>query len=142
MGDTVDNPKLSMAPSLVRQSLLLALAVLVSFPFVAWFQHGKYGQLGLLATLVAAGVCFAAGMLALIVTDVFKGLGNPLAGLLASILVRTGLPLVAGVAIHANGGYLADSGTFGAILVFYLVTLTAETVIVARSMGRENSKVA
>ncbi len=142
MGDTVDNSKLGSAPVWVRQGLLLALPVLATFPFVAWYLHEQVGPQGLMAAAVAAAICLAAGVLALLVTDLSRSLGNPLAGLFGSILIRTGLPLLAGVAIHSTGGALAEAGAFGAILVFYLVTLAAETLIVASALGRESSKVA
>ncbi len=142
MGDTVDNAKHRVAPVWVRQGLVLALPVLAMFPFVAWYLYEQSGGMGLLAAAVAGAICLAAGILALAVTDVSRDLGNPLAGLLGSILIRTMLPLFAGVAIHTSAGPLAAAGTFGAILVFYLVTLAAETMIVASSLGRERSKAA
>jgi hypothetical protein len=42
---------------------------------------------------------------------------------------RLGLPLIAGLILQKSGGRMADSGVFGLILVFYLITLPAETIL-------------
>jgi len=42
---------------------------------------------------------------------------------------RFGLPLIAGLIFQESGGVLAEAGVFGLIVVFYLITLVAETCL-------------
>jgi hypothetical protein len=43
------------------------------------------------------------------------------------MLFRMGVPLAVGIASVRGGGPLAEAGVFGMILVYYFVTLVAET---------------
>jgi hypothetical protein len=84
--------------------------------------------------LLAAGVCWLFGVLALLSTALLIRVGQPLAGLLSGILFRTGGPLAA-LAVGSSIPELASAGFPGQVVVFFLVTLAAETVLAVRVTG-------
>ena len=57
-------------------------------------------------------------------------------------LFRFGLPLAGGLYLTRQGGSLAESGVFGMIVVFYLITLAVETPLSLALLGADgrNSK--
>ena len=61
------------------------------------------------------------------------GLGtNAVAGILLSMLLRMGIPLAACVVLLRTRGPLVEAGAVVMILVYYLVTLVAETWFLLR----------
>ena len=81
------------------------------------------------AAVVAAGLCWIGSMAALIIAGYSSQSNRAVQGHLLGMFFRLGLPLVAGVLLQKAGGRLADAGVFGLILIFYLVTLPAETIL-------------
>ncbi len=127
-----------MAKSTWKQTLLLSLllagVLTLILPLVAWYGHARHGQLGVVAAVVAAGVCLFAGGLALAVTHVFSSIGQAMNGLLLSMLIRSGVPLLAGLGLSQSGP-LAGSGVFGMMVINYLVMLMVETVSAVKLVG-------
>jgi hypothetical protein len=122
---------------------ILLVVVIVSFPFVGWVSYLRYGMPGVAASAVAACVCGSAAIMALVFTIVTRNTPNAVAGLFFSIFLRTCVPLLAAVILSNSGGFLAESGIFGQIVVFYLLLLPVETVLAVRLMNRntEGAKV-
>jgi len=116
--------------------VLLSLSLLLAFPFVAAYGYNAHAVDGLMAAGLAAGICWAGAMIALVLVTVFRGSPNQMvSATLLGMLFRMGLPLGAGLLLTQAGGPLADAGLFGMILVFYLVGLVVETVLSVRILG-------
>jgi hypothetical protein len=105
--------------------VLLALAV--SSP-VAVFLGGSDG---FLAAATAAAVCLAGAELALLATLPFRDPKAVWMGALLAMLPRMGIPLLAAILFSWHGGALADAGVLYYLVVFYPVTLTLETILLA-----------
>ena len=52
-----------------------------------------------------------------------------LALVLVGMMIRMGIPLAAALTVYFRGGPLADAGFLYYLVVFYPVTLTAETLL-------------
>ena len=138
MGEALPNSNRSATNQAIRLCLLLASVLLVAFPLIAYVGNVQYGHAGFVAAIVAAAVCLVAGCIAIGVTSLFQSMGNGLNGLLLSILIRTGIPLIAGVTLSAQGGPLAEGGVFGMIVLNYLLMLTIETISAVRIVQAMN----
>lgn len=80
---------------------------------------------------VAAGVCWMSSVLALLVTVGCAKGKQAMAGALGGIIFRTGGPLAA-MAVGSQIPLLSRQGFGGQVVVFFLVSLAAETVLVVR----------
>ncbi len=130
---TEANSKLTSSPAnrsnrSIRLCVLLGLLLLLSLPLFAYVGHSKHGADGAVAAVVAAAVCFIAGAVAIFVTGLLHSVGQGMNGLLLSMLIRTGVPLIAGLTLQMQGGPLAKAGVFGMILLNYLIMLMIETI--------------
>jgi hypothetical protein len=114
---------------------LLSILNLVTLLVAGWVAYGQSGANGLLAATVAAGVCWLGALSALLVTGLFGSPRNAVSVLFGSMLLRLGLPMVAGMMLSSQGGLLARSGVFGLIVVFYLINLPVETWFSLRLVG-------
>lgn len=117
--------------------LVLTLLVVFALAVAAPVGYQAYGRAGLFASSTAAVVCWAASAAALFVTHLFAGTPAALSGLFMSIGLRTGLPLAAAAVLSTQSAMLADGGVFGFFVVFYLLSLAAETVL---SVGLMNAR--
>jgi len=77
---------------------------------------------------VAASVCGTASGLALGVTFIGALAGRAVAGALGGMVFRTGLPLLA-MAVGFEIPWLARNGFSGRVVAYFLVSLTAETIL-------------
>lgn len=93
---------------------------------VAWWLGGAAG---VTAAAAAAFLCLAGAILALVAGHLFRGPRHAWSALLAGMAARSGIPLVAALAIHLRGGPLAEAGLLYYLLVFYPITLTMETLL-------------
>lgn len=117
---------------MLRSCAWLTLTVVIALLIVGGVVGSTRGATGVLAAAAAAGVCWIGATAALLVAG-FSGKSNQaVQGHLLGMLFRLGLPLACGVAFQKLGGPLADAGVFGLIVVFYLVTLVAETILSLR----------
>lgn len=106
-------------------TLVAALAVVgIGFGF---YGDYRYGAMGLWSAVVAGVVCALAGCLALSMNFAGSRLGLPLHGVLASTLIRLGMPLLIGLALQELSAPLAAAGVFAMILGNYLCMLLVET---------------
>jgi hypothetical protein len=102
---------------------------------VCIYAYPRHGAVGIAAALIAGFVNWIGAMGAMSLIAVLRGGPWVIHGLLAGMLVRTGLPLFAGLLLTHLAGPLAGAGVFGMILVCYLVGLAAETLISVRLIG-------
>jgi len=117
----------------------LAAVLLLFLPLFGWYGFRHHGSIGIVAALVAVGVNFLAGSLALLFVPRAGQTVDGISGLMLGILFRTGVPLAAGFCLHAYGGPLADSNVLGMIMVYYLIALPAETLIAVRLIQQNPS---
>jgi hypothetical protein len=108
---------------------LLALSVVLVFPFVGYCAYVEFGVAGVKTAGVAAAICWLAATLALLVTGSVRNSPHAVAGILIAGGLRFALPLVSGFALQHSGGDLAETGIFRWMLIFYLLTLSVETVL-------------
>jgi hypothetical protein len=111
-----------------------ACAVLSGVVLIAWLidaivttstlEHSTWS-----VSALAAGICWFGAICSLILLHGVKYHGSPLVGALLGMLVRMMIPLAIGAVLVTQGGSLARAGLFGQLVVFYLVTLAAETCI-------------
>jgi hypothetical protein len=87
------------------------------------------GSMGLLAAALAAGLCLAGAVAALVIGDRLRGPSGALAALWLGIILRMGVPLMGGTMIHLHGGPLAQAGLLWYLLVFYPITLVVGTIL-------------
>jgi hypothetical protein len=121
------------------QGLVVSCAVLLALlvpcgAVVAWLVSGKFDRITVLAAIVAVGICWMAGTLALIVAYLGQKLASPVQGVLGGMLIRMFLPMAVGIALHRQGGPLAQTGVFTMILGVYLFALVVETLLSLRLM--------
>lgn len=109
----------------------LTVALLAVFPLFAWVARYQHGQWGLIAAAVAGGICWAGGAAALVCAALLNR-SSPVAGVLAGMLFRMGLPLAGGVILQQTHAELAAAGIFGTVVLYYLITLVVETTLSIR----------
>ncbi len=114
---------------MLRSCAWLTLIVIVALLVVGGAVLATRGLNAAYAAVVAAGLCWVGSTAALVIAGLASRTNHVVQGHLLGMFLRLGLPLVAGLVIQKAGGTLAEAGVFGLIVVFYLITLVAETVL-------------
>lgn len=104
----------------------------MALPIIALVRQSSSGTDGVYAACVAAAVCWFASVSALVVVKVTTDMQARLAGVFASMALRTGVPLMAAIVLANNSPSLARGGVFGVTVVFYLLLLMFETILSVR----------
>ena len=117
---------------MIRSCLALTAVVLLALLLVGAVVGNSRGSTGVMAASTAAAICWFGSTVALLMAGYSSRSNQAVHGHLLGMFFRLGLPLVAGMCLQKAGGPLADAGVFGLIVVFYLVTLVAETVLSLR----------
>jgi hypothetical protein len=118
--------------SLAGACALLAASVLPAALVVAAIACGGFSSQSLVCAAIGGGICWIAAALALAATFFGNRYHAPVPGVLAGMIFRMGLPLVALVAISKLADPLAASGVTNTILGVYLVALVVETLLAVR----------
>ena len=121
---------------MIRSCLALTAIVLVALLLVGGVVGSTRGMNGVLAALTAAAICWLGSTVALLLAGYTSRSNQAVQGHLLGMFFRLGLPLAAGMILQKARGSLADAGVFGLIVVFYLVTLVAETLLSLRFIKR------
>lgn len=121
-------------------SLGLQLAVLLGanglmYAVIAPLGWLRFGPWALAAAAVAAAVCLAGGVPALLFSRLFRGKEVLVFGVLLAMGFRMAAPLAGVILLHLSGGPLAKAGFAYYLLAFYLVTLTVETALSVPARG-------
>jgi hypothetical protein len=115
--------------SVAVRCALLAAAVSVAYPLVAYVAAIRFGPSAWSSAAVAAVVCGVGAVLALALTSLLRGPQGALYGVLFGFAFRMGLPMAAAVVTQfANRS--ADGALLSCLVAFYFVTLIVETVLV------------
>jgi hypothetical protein len=122
------NGYLSMALGIGLLGAVLGIAASIA----AVFAFESHGGDGVVATVLAAVVCWISAAAALVITVQTTGGPQAVTGLFLAIGMRTFPPLMVGVAGTIVGGRLADAGLFGLIVIFYLLALVVETCVAVK----------
>ncbi|OHB78096.1 MAG: hypothetical protein A2W31_13230 [Planctomycetes bacterium RBG_16_64_10] len=104
-------------------AVVVTASVAVLSPVALWMG----GSAGLWAAGAGAAACLAGGISAEVAANWLSHERRPLAAILAGMLLRMAVPLVALVIVHYHGGVLVQGGMVYYVLAFYLITLMAET---------------
>jgi hypothetical protein len=131
---TADMPKNDArpAPNVLSACLMLTAIVVIAYPLVAVVAEQLMHKPVWETAGVAAGVCWFGSTLALVFFHLLRQAGNVAAATLLGMLFRIAIPLVAVVLVYSQGGKLVDEEFFKLVLVFYFVTLTADTLLTLR----------
>jgi peptidoglycan/LPS O-acetylase OafA/YrhL len=117
-------------------SLPLACAWLLAYVLVAYLVVGAIAaqrfEIGWTSAAVAAAICWLSATLTLVATGLTRGPLRPFYGLLYGMLFGFAIPFAAGLYLTRSAPALASAGVFGLIVVFYLVTLAANTLLTVR----------
>jgi hypothetical protein len=113
-------------------ALLVAAVVAFSAPLVAWVVMGHLDALAATQAAAAGLICWLAAVAALATTLLGAHWGWPVQAMLASTLLRMGIPLTGVVLSPYFGGVWASRSWAGTLLGVYLVALAAETLVAVR----------
>jgi hypothetical protein len=116
-------------PSLAGACVRLTLVVVVAYPIVALIGREVVKKPIWETAGLAAGLCWISATLALLLFDHFRRVGNVAAGTLSGTLVRIGIPLMVGLVAINSSEKLRDERFFEIVLVFYFITLVADTIL-------------
>lgn len=112
--------------------LLVSFAALLVLAVHGTWAVWTYGPPGLLAASVAAAICWGPAVAALTLVGAMRYSPHQLAALLASIGLRTGVPVGLGLGLIVSGHPLLETGLVPCLIASYLSTLAVETVLVVR----------
>lgn len=134
------------AASLRRACGGLVLIAALAWPLFAAVGYARSGMAGILASLLAGGVCCVGAMSGLLMAGRFGVGAHAVPGILLGMMLRMGIPLGACLVLQTLGGPLVEAGALVMILVYYLLTLLAETwfllrLTAAQSRDKSVSKV-
>ncbi|MGC3972699.1 MAG: hypothetical protein QM775_36760 [Pirellulales bacterium] len=117
-----------------RCALLTSAVVLVAVPasLIAWTESGAVEPtLSLRAALLAAALCWGAGLVALLMAHRGRGTPSAVAWILAGDGIAMTLPIATAMWLQSIGDPLISAGFFKWVVLFFLATLTARTLLVA-----------
>ena len=100
----------------------------------AW-GYSQQGTTGLAAGAVAVGICWICSAGALAIGGLLVGTPMALQGQLGGILLKTMLPLAAGMLLSQNVAWLREAHFFGMMVPAYLVSLVVVTALMLWLVG-------
>jgi hypothetical protein len=109
--------------------MALAVAVLIGLAVIGAVAKERQGADGLQAAGVAAFTCWFSATAALLLAGSLRHTGHSVSGILGGTLLRTMIPLAVAAVTQATGSPLAEAGLFGYLVLFFLLTLTIETLL-------------
>lgn len=116
----------------------LSLGMVGTFPIFAAWKFSVHGLPGLTAAGIAFLLCFGCAAVAIVVTHQSLAAGQAGTGLLLSMLVRTGVPLLGGMMLAKSVVSLESVGILGLVMLYYLVALLLETAISVLMINRHH----
>ncbi len=135
MSDSTEPAKSSYQPGLsdLRNACLLLTCIsLAVTPLFAGVGYARDGWIGILAAFIAAGVCWGGAFASLVVAGIFRTGPQVVHGVLLGMFLRMAVPLAACMILARRGGALVEAGAPVMILLYYFVTLIADTWLLLR----------
>ena len=111
------------------QAGLVCAVVAFVWLLVAPVAYLVSGTAGPWAAAAAASVCLFGAGLALAIAALFRGPVAAMHGMVLGMLARMLFPLLLGVALHLKVPSLSEAGMVYYLLIFYMPTLAAETML-------------
>jgi hypothetical protein len=96
---------------------------------LSWLAQWLSGGKGVVATTIAAGLCFVGGQVALIIGHLLRPTPLRYFGSIAGMLPRMGIPLVFGLFFQRTFPPLAEAGLMLYLVAFHVVVLSLETTM-------------
>jgi hypothetical protein len=124
---------------MIRSCLALTAVVLLALLVVGGVVGSTRGMNGVLAASTAAAICWFGSTIALLLAGRLSRTNHAVQGHLLGMFFRLGLPLIAGIVVQEQGGWMAEAGLFGMIVIFYLITLVVETLLSLRFVNRSGN---
>lgn len=112
---------------LLTSQIALALAVVAMGAAVGAIAWWVAGSSGVAAAGLAGVTCWLGAAGALETATLLARRGHGLAGLLAGMAIRMGVPLAMALILFVRGGPLVEGGLLYYFLAFYPLTLAIET---------------
>jgi hypothetical protein len=101
---------------------------------VAWVAGARHGTIAAMAAGAAAFTCGVSGTVALILAGRSAGTRWAVHGIMLAGIVRFLIPLLVVAASSAVQGPLSRAGMFGYMVIFFLISLIAETLLLVGVM--------
>ena len=117
---------------LLSAGMWLTFAVALALPATLWWGNDYAGRLGMTASAVAAGLCWAAAVVALVVRTRFPKPQDVVAGTLGAMLVRMVLVVGGGLCVVFVSPRWLEGAFLGQLGFYFLMTLTVETLLAVR----------
>ncbi|MCE9607406.1 MAG: hypothetical protein K8U03_21175 [Planctomycetia bacterium] len=117
--------------SLVSRCALVIGVVAVVLAIAAPIAYGEHGAVGAQATFLAAAVCLCGTISAVILASIHSVTPNAVGWILAGDGIAMALPLTTVTLVSQRGGPLAEAGLLNWIVLFFLVSLTTKTLLIA-----------
>jgi hypothetical protein len=114
---------------LPAQSAVVGGALLLVWLLLAPLAVSLDGSLGLVAAAIAAGACWMGAQFSLLIATLVRGTDHLLHRIVLGMTARSMFPLVLGAGLHIRNPQLAAAGLIFYVLVFYMVSLAAETAL-------------
>lgn len=112
-----------------QRLMILVVVQLVAF-LVTWSVAFLTGGPSILAAAcIAAGICFLASVLGHVVSEFPRGETFLTGRLLATMVVRVGIPMALLVVLKMNNSPLMDKGIVYFVVLFYVVGLATDLVL-------------
>jgi hypothetical protein len=121
----------------ISKATILSCALGVSLLPFAVLAFAWGGRSGVISAVAACAVCLVAGLNGLGLSVFFQSRANPspFTGLLASMLVRMGLPLGLVLVLVVQSHPLLESGFVYYLIAFYQVMLFVELMLIVPRRG-------
>lgn len=102
------------------------------WPLFALVGYARSGGIGILAAVIAAGVCWGGAVAGLAIAAIFRSDSQAVLYVLVGMAFRMALPLAACLIFALLGGPLVEAGILVMILLYYFITLIADTWLLLR----------
>jgi hypothetical protein len=119
------------AMSITARALVLFAVVALAAAGAAWAVYDSNDLSRVYAVGISAALTAASSLVALVLSLIWHGTPNGVVGALGGMMVGLGIPLAAAIVVQRRDGDLAHAGFYGWIVVFYLISLTVKTLLVA-----------
>ena len=132
MVSPADNQPQNAFGELILAGTWLTCAVAMALPLTLGWGYRFAGNAGIWASAIAAGLCWLASIVALVVRTRFPKPQEVVVGTLGAMLVRMVMILGGGMMIGSASPELVKAAFFGQVIVYFLLTLAVETLLAVR----------